>query len=130
MLTILTRAPFFSPMQLIQGKVPGFAFMRTQGNDPNQDLQILLRGTSSLFLSKEPLYLINGIIVENPNIIMPEDIESIKVLKSISEIAPYGIRGSNGVVLINTKKESPGKSLLYPIPPMDTLNIYPENRIF
>lgn len=117
-------------MQLIQGKVPGFAFMRTQGNDPNQDLQILLRGTSSLFLSKEPLYLINGIIVENPNIIMPEDIESIKVLKSISEIAPYGIRGSNGVVLINTKKESPGKSLLYPIPPMDTLNIYPENRIF
>jgi TonB-linked SusC/RagA family outer membrane protein len=105
------KGAIFSPMQLIQGKVPGFAIMRTLGNDPNQDLQIQLRGASSLFLSKEPLYLINGVVVEDPYIIMPEDIESIKVLKSISEIAPYGIRGSNGVVLIKSKNGESGKKL-------------------
>lgn len=105
------KGAIFSPMQLIQGKVPGLAIMRTLGNDPNQDLQIQLRGTSSLFLSSKPLYLINGTVVENPNIIIPEDIESIKVLKSISETAPYGIRGSNGIILINTKKGKSGKKL-------------------
>lgn len=92
-----------SPMQLIQGKVPGFTVNCLNTNDPNPDLQIQSRGISTLFLSTEPLYIIDGIPLESPDIIPAENIESIEVLKSLYETAAYGIRGANSVVIIKTK---------------------------
>jgi TonB-linked SusC/RagA family outer membrane protein len=99
------RGVVFTPMQLIKGKVPGMAIVSTNGNDPNPSLQIQTRGFSTLFLNTNPLYVIDGIPVESPELVSPENIESIEVLKSLSESAAYGIRGCNGVVLINTKRD-------------------------
>jgi TonB-dependent starch-binding outer membrane protein SusC len=103
------RGAISSPMQLIQGKVPGFVVNCLNVNDPNPDLQIQSRGISTLILSTEPLYIIDGIPLESPDIIPVENIDSIEVLKSLYETAPYGIRGVNGVVIIKTKKSSSQK---------------------
>lgn len=97
------KGAIFSPMQLIQGKVPGFVVNCLNTNDPNPNLQIQSRGISTLILSTEPLYIIDGIPLESPDIISTENIESIEVLKGLYETAVYGIRGANGVVIIKTK---------------------------
>lgn len=96
----------FSPLQLIQGKVPGFVINCLNVNDPNPDLQIQSRGISTLYLNTDPMYVIDGIRVENPDVVPVGNIESIEVLKSLSETAPYGIRGGNGVILIKTKSNN------------------------
>jgi len=93
-----------SPLQYIQSRVPGFVINNLNGNDPNTNLQIQSRGTSTLLLSQEPLYIIDGIPMESANIIPPENIESIEILKSLADIAPYGIQGANGIVIIKTRK--------------------------
>ncbi|MEN8157006.1 MAG: TonB-dependent receptor plug domain-containing protein [Bacteroidota bacterium] len=94
-----------SPLLLIQGKVPGFVINNLTGNSPNPDLQVQVRGTSTLYMSTEPLYVVDGIPARSPDIVSIENIESIRVLKSLSETAPYGILGGNGVVIIQTKRD-------------------------
>lgn len=89
--------------QLIQGKVAGLAVVTSSG-DPNSQTQISLRGNSTLLSSTQPLVLIDG-IPGALNTVAPEDIESIDVLKDGSAAAIYGTRGTNGVVLITTKKK-------------------------
>jgi TonB-linked SusC/RagA family outer membrane protein len=103
------KGAIFSPLQLIQGKVPGFAINCLNVNDPNPDFQTQLRGASSVYLTNKPLYIVNGIAMDNADFIPIENIESIEVLKNISETALYGIRGVDGVILINTKKSLPQK---------------------
>jgi len=103
------KGAIFSPLQLIQGKVPGFAINCLNVNDPNPDIQTQLRGASSVYLPNKPLYIVNGIALDNVDFIPVESIESIEVLKNISETAIYGIRGVDGVIIINTKKGLPGK---------------------
>ncbi|WP_276482857.1 SusC/RagA family TonB-linked outer membrane protein [Paraflavitalea pollutisoli] len=88
--------------QLIQGKVAGVAVTSASG-DPNATTQISLRGTSTLMASQQPLILIDG-IPGAINTVAPEDIEAIDVLKDGSAAAIYGTRGTNGVILITTKK--------------------------
>lgn len=89
--------------QLIQGKVAGVAVVTASG-DPNATTQISLRGNSTIMASTEPLILIDG-IPGALNTVAPEDIESIDVLKDGSAAAIYGTRGTNGVVLITTRKK-------------------------
>lgn len=89
--------------QLIQGKVAGLA-VTTPSGDPNANTQISLRGNSTLMSSTSPLVLIDG-IPGSLNTVSPEDIESIDVLKDGSAAAIYGTRGTNGVVLITTRKK-------------------------
>jgi len=88
--------------QLIQGKVAGLT-VSTSSGDPTAGTQIQLRGVTTLKASTEPLVLIDG-IPGNLNSVAPEDIESIDVLKDGSAAAIYGTRGTNGVILITTKK--------------------------
>ncbi len=88
--------------QLIQGKVAGLSITSPSG-DPTDDSQIMLRGITSIFSSTSPLVLIDGIPGEL-NTVAPQDIESIDVLKDGSAAAIYGTRGTNGVILITTKK--------------------------
>jgi TonB-linked outer membrane protein, SusC/RagA family len=95
-----------SPLQYIQSRVPGFVVNNLNGNDPNPNLQVQCRGTSTLLLSQDPLYIIDGIPMENADIVTPENIESIEVLKSLADVAPYGIQGANGVVIIKTRKST------------------------
>ncbi len=95
---------FSDPMQLIQGKVAGLSIVRTNGGDPTSGFELLLRGSSSVRASLEPLVVIDGIPGGSLDAISPEDIESIDILKDGSAAAIYGTRGTNGVILVTTKK--------------------------
>ena len=100
-----------NPEQLVQGKVAGVQ-ITTAGGAPGSSSQILIRGGSSLNASNQPLIVIDGVPVDNTGIagasnplslINPNDIESITVLKDASSTAIYGVRASNGVILVTTK---------------------------
>ncbi len=92
------------PGQLIQGKVAGLTIVTPSG-DPTAQSQILLRGTATLATSTQPLILVDG-IPGDLNTVAPDDIESIDVLKDGSAAAIYGTRGTNGVILITTRKST------------------------
>jgi TonB-linked SusC/RagA family outer membrane protein len=100
-----------NPEQLVQGKVAGVQ-ITTAGGAPGASSQILIRGGSSLNASNQPLIVIDGVPVDNTglagasnplSLINPNDIESITVLKDASSTAIYGVRASNGVILVTTK---------------------------
>jgi len=94
--------------QLIQGKVAGLAITNTSG-DPTAVTSIKLRGNNTVSGAyTDPLVLIDG-IPGALNTVAPEDIESIDVLKDGSAAAIYGTRGTNGVILITTKKAKGGE---------------------
>ncbi len=89
--------------QLIQGKVAGLTIISPSG-DPTGKTQILLRGNTSLMgENQDPLVLIDG-IPGDMKTVSPQDIETIDVLKDGSAAAIYGTRGTNGVILITTKR--------------------------
>lgn len=94
-----------SAEQLIQGKVAGLQVVNSSG-DPTSDIQMMLRGVSTLSSSTSPLIIIDGIPGGVLNSIAPEDIESIDVLKDGSAAAIYGTRGTNGVVIVTTKRSN------------------------
>lgn len=97
--------------QLIQGKVAGLSVSTSSGS-PTAGTQIQLRGITTLNASTSPLVLIDG-IPGNLNSVSPEDIESIDVLKDGSAAAIYGTRGTNGVILITTRKiQGGGRSVV------------------
>ena len=98
--------------QLIQGKIAGLSVTNPSGN-PVGGTEISLRGnTTILGASTNPLILIDG-VPGDFNTVAPEDIESIDVLKDGSAAAIYGSRGTNGVVLITTKKSKGTISMRY-----------------
>lgn len=101
-----------NPMQQIQGKVAGLIITQP-GGDPNQNVVIRLRGQTSLTGGQTPLIVLDGIPLDDPNqlsSIPPGDIASYDVLKDVSATAIYGARGANGVIIINTRKGSAGKT--------------------
>lgn len=99
-----------NPMQLVQGKVAGLTIVRPNGGDPTSGYEVFLRGSSSIKGSAEPLVVVDGIPGGDLNTIAPDDIESIDVLKDGSAAAIYGTRGTNGVILVTTKKGQLGKT--------------------
>lgn len=109
------KGPIVSAQQLISGKIAGVSVTSGSGS-PGDGQEIRIRGTGSLSLSSSPLYVIDGVPIDNENVggsrnplnlINPNDIESITVLKDASAAAIYGSRGANGVIIVSTKK---GKS--------------------
>jgi len=106
-----------TPEQLIAGKVAGVA-ITSNGGQPGAGSTIRIRGGASLNASNDPLIIIDGIPLDNngisgaPNalsMINPNDIETFTVLKDASATAIYGFRGSNGVIIITTKRGTTGK---------------------
>ncbi|MCE7063885.1 SusC/RagA family TonB-linked outer membrane protein [Dyadobacter sp. CY326] len=102
-----------SPLMSIQGKVAGLSVTNTSAGDPNSTPNIQLRGASSRSAGLGPLYVINGIPGGNIDNINQNEIESIDVLKGGAASAIYGTRGSNGVIVITTKKGSAESRLFY-----------------
>ena len=100
----LTKVASNSPLMSIQGKVAGLSVTNTAAADPNSTPSIQLRGVSSRNAGLGPLYVINGVPGGNIDNINQNDIESIDVLKGGAASAIYGTRGSNGVIVITTKK--------------------------
>ncbi len=101
-----------SPVGLLQGKVAGLNISR-QGSDPtNTGYNIQIRGFSTLGkgTGSSPLYIVDGVPVSNIDNISPEEIASMDVLKDGSAAAIYGTRGTNGVIIITTKRSEAGQT--------------------
>lgn len=121
----IKAVPVTSFDQALQGRAAGVQVVQTTGA-PGGETNIRIRGTSSINASSEPLYVIDGMLINSNNdemsiggrgprigalsTINPNDIESIEVLKDASATSIYGSRGANGVILITTKKGSAGRS--------------------
>lgn len=92
----------------MQGKVNGVQI--TGAGDPGAVPRVIIRGVTSINGS-DPLYVVDGVPISgNINFLSQDDIESMEVLKDASSSAIYGTRGSNGVIMVTTKKGSPGKT--------------------
>lgn len=117
----LGNTPVTSFEGAIQGRAAG-VLVEQQNGKLGQGIKVRIRGASSVSAGSEPLYVIDGIPVTTTNLssngaqtnpladINTNDIESIEILKDASSAAIYGSRGSNGVVLITTKRGKSGKS--------------------
>lgn len=108
-----------TPEQLVAGKLAGVK-INSNGGAPGSGSRIRIRGGSSLNASNDPLIVIDGVPVDNTgiagsanalNLINPNEIESMTVLKDASAAAIYGSRAANGVILITTKKGGASKQL-------------------
>lgn len=94
------------PSMMIQGKVAGVSITNTGTGDPNNQASIQIRGVSSRSAGLGPLIVIDGVPGGNLTNINPNDIASFDVLKDGAASAIYGTRGSNGVIVVTTKKGS------------------------
>ena len=106
------QGPLVSAQQLISGKIAGVSVTSGSGA-PGDGQNILIRGNGSLSLSSNPLIVLDGIPLSNDgvggsrnplNVINPNDIESMTVLKDASATAIYGSRAANGVIIITSKR--------------------------
>lgn len=95
----------------LSGQMAG-VYAQTTSGEPGAELSIRVRGTGSINASNEPLYVVDGVPVDNLRGINSNDVQSLDVLKDASAAAIYGSRGSNGVVLVTTKKGKKGKPKL------------------
>jgi TonB-linked SusC/RagA family outer membrane protein len=99
----LKDIPINSAAQALAGRLAGVQVTGTEGS-PDAEVLIRIRGGGSITQDPQPIYIIDGVQVENAlSVISPQDIESIDVLKDASTTAIYGARGANGVVIITTK---------------------------
>jgi TonB-linked SusC/RagA family outer membrane protein len=95
--------------QALSGRIAGVQVKLNDGS-PGASPQIRIRGIGSISAGVDPLYVVDGFPTDNIQTINPNDIESFDVLKDASATAIYGSRGSNGVVIINTKRGAVGKT--------------------
>lgn len=121
----LKKIPVNSLDQGLQGKVTGVQVTQLS-SQPGGATMVRIRGGNSIMAGNEPLYVIDGVLVESQidlswigspaqnglSSINPSDIESIEILKDASATSIYGAKGANGVVLITTKKGKAGKDNL------------------
>jgi TonB-linked SusC/RagA family outer membrane protein len=121
----LTESHQGNLLNALQGKVAGVT-ITSAGGGPGQSASILIRGINSLSLNTEPLFVVDGIPIDNATSgqgtggglpasmgnragdINPDDIESVNILRGGAATALYGLRGSNGVVVITTKTAKTG----------------------
>lgn len=95
--------PSNTAAEAIQGRMAGVQVSLSEGA-PGADVDIVVRGGTSITGSNAPLYIVDGVQMDNAlSILSPKEIESIEVLKDASSTNIYGARGANGVVLITTK---------------------------
>lgn len=104
----LATVPVSSAAVALQGKIAGVQVTTVDGA-PGAEINIRVRGGTSVTQSNEPLYIVDGFQADNINDIPPTDIQSIDVLKDASLTAIYGAKGGNGVVVVTTKSAQQGK---------------------
>jgi TonB-linked SusC/RagA family outer membrane protein len=103
----LDERPIIQAVQAIQGRAAGVNVFQPSGT-PGAEMVIRVRGTTSFIGSNSPLYVVDGVPVDNLNFLSPNDIASMQILKDASSAAIYGSRAANGVVLITTKQAGAG----------------------
>lgn len=104
----LEAVPVSSAAEALQGKIAGVQITTVDGQ-PGADINIRVRGATSVTQGNQPLFIVDGFIAPNINDIPPSDIASIDVLKDASLTAIYGAKGANGVVIVTTKAAKEGK---------------------
>jgi TonB-linked SusC/RagA family outer membrane protein len=107
----IDERPITRVEQALQGQLAGVQVRNVSGS-PGSDIAVNVRGAASISGSSAPLYVVDGVPLDNLSGINPADIASIDVLKDASSVAIYGSRGSNGVVLVTTKRGKTGKPVL------------------
>jgi len=98
---------------ILQGRISGVQVIQNSGA-PGSDFTIRIRGSNSMRGGNDPLYVVDGNPISSSNVLNllnPNDIESIDILKDASSSAIYGSRGANGVIIITTKKGKIGSTL-------------------
>jgi TonB-linked SusC/RagA family outer membrane protein len=133
----INQAPAPTIEGAVQGQIPGAIIQQNNGGAPGGGMQVQIRGITSINANASPLYVLDGVIVNNETVfsgtnalsaaaggvgsseqdlganriadINPDDIESIEILKGASASAIYGSKASAGVVIITTKKGAAGK---------------------
>ena len=104
----IIKAQNFSALESLRGKASGVTILNasTQGFAAPR---VIIRGTATINASSDPLYVVDGVAMEDFSLANPNDIESIEVLKDASAAAIYGARGANGVILVTTKRGDAGQ---------------------
>ncbi|MBL7873605.1 MAG: TonB-dependent receptor [Cyclobacteriaceae bacterium] len=100
----LTTVPAINPMQSLQGKIAGVQVASSSGA-PGASTYVRIRGIGT-FNDSSPIFVVDGVILQNIDYLNSGDIESMEVLKDASATAIYGARGANGVIIVTTKKGS------------------------
>ncbi|MGB7394242.1 MAG: TonB-dependent receptor [Pricia sp.] len=103
----LAAFPVLNAEQALQGRAAGVAVQSNNGGEPGAPIAVNIRGNTSIGASSSALVVVDGFV--GAQLPQPTDIESIEVLKDASATAIYGSRGSNGVILVTTKKGRSGK---------------------
>lgn len=98
-----------SPLEAIQGSTPGVQISSNSGRI-GDSFKVTIRGNNSLISSGNPLYVVDGVPVDNIDFLNPQDIARMDILKDASSAAIYGSRGASGVVLVTTKNGATAKA--------------------
>jgi TonB-linked SusC/RagA family outer membrane protein len=105
------QRPVTNVLQGLQGRVAGVNVFLNSGS-PTASPRVVIRGMGTINSSSGPLYVVDGVVMEDVAFLNPYDIESMEVLKDASSTAIYGARGANGVILITTKRGARSEGLV------------------
>lgn len=100
----MIKAQNFSPLDNLRGKAAGVNIYSNSSQPGAYANRVVIRGTATINSSSNPLYVVDGVVMEDFHLLNPNDIERIEVLKDASSAAIYGARGANGVILVTTKR--------------------------
>lgn len=103
--------PITNVLEGLQGRVAGVDIALNSGA-PGGLASVIIRGIGSINSSTDPLYVVDGVAMENIQFMNPYDIQNVEVLKDASATSIYGARGSNGVILITTRRGSSSKGVV------------------
>ncbi len=108
----LSPGSYSNAAGLLQGKVAGLSIINPNGSDPMANYQMILRGTNTLTSGQGPLVVIDGVAGADIKDINFQEVESMDILKDGSAAAIYGTRGTNGVIIITTKRAKSGRTTI------------------
>jgi TonB-linked SusC/RagA family outer membrane protein len=103
----ITRIPSFNAVQSLQGRISGVQVYNTSGA-PGANPVVRVRGVGT-FNNASPIYVVDGVILDDISFLNPGDIQSMEVLKDASSTAIFGARGANGVIIVTTKLGKAGQ---------------------
>ena len=104
----LIKSQSFSAMDALRGKAAGVNVFSNSSQPGAYASRVVIRGQATINASSDPLYVVDGVVMENFHHMNPNDIESMEILKDASATAIYGARGANGVILVTTKRGKKG----------------------
>lgn len=106
----MIKSQSFSALDGLKGKASGVNIFSNSGQ-PGGGSRVMIRGIGTINSSSNPLYVVDGVVMEDFKYLNPNDIDRIEVLKDASSAAIYGARGANGVIIVTTKRGKDGEGV-------------------